>query len=225
LPKVSVSNDEIAAFLSAFGRMQEEQKLFQFLNGLDDVYKAQRSHILIMSPLPSVESACSILQQEELQMEVLEEEKTVLEFSALYEKGHEVLLSKGSEDRCGYGGNKGHSRDKCWKIIGYPKWHPRSKKFPQTKVVKDNSKIAKGKTAAHVDSSRYKSTEGGLSLTSQQVEQLLKLLPQPSRASIESEDDELEQSFAGNVYCSCASKEGNGLIRWNIFLPKKLLEG
>jgi len=54
LPKVGVANDEIAEFLSAFGRMQEEQKLFQFLNGLDDVHKAQRSQILIMNPLPSV---------------------------------------------------------------------------------------------------------------------------------------------------------------------------
>ncbi|KAJ8436270.1 hypothetical protein Cgig2_011542 [Carnegiea gigantea] len=43
LPKVSVVNEEIANFLRAFGRMQEEQKLFQFLKGLDDVYKAHRS--------------------------------------------------------------------------------------------------------------------------------------------------------------------------------------
>jgi len=60
LPKVSVANEEIANFLRAFGRMQEEQKLFQFLNGLDDVYKAQRIQILIMHPLPNVETACSI---------------------------------------------------------------------------------------------------------------------------------------------------------------------
>jgi len=43
LPKVAVANDEIAEFLRAFGRMQKEQKLFQFLNGLDDVYKVERS--------------------------------------------------------------------------------------------------------------------------------------------------------------------------------------
>uniref|UniRef100_A0A7C8ZVZ6 Uncharacterized protein n=1 Tax=Opuntia streptacantha TaxID=393608 RepID=A0A7C8ZVZ6_OPUST len=61
LPKVAIANDEIVEFLRAFGRMQEEQKLFQFLNGLDDVYKAQRSQIVIMHPLPSVKSACSSL--------------------------------------------------------------------------------------------------------------------------------------------------------------------
>ena len=37
------------------------------------------------------------------------------------------------------------------------------------------------------------------------MEQLLKLLLQPNRASIETEDENSDQSFAGNVYCSCAS--------------------
>ena len=82
LPKVLLTNKEIANFLHAFGRMQEEQKLFQFLNGLDDVYKVQRSQILITHPLPSVETVCSILQQEELQREVLEEEQSINEASA-----------------------------------------------------------------------------------------------------------------------------------------------
>jgi len=135
----------------------------------------------------------------------LEEEQIVFESSALYGKGSQVLVAKDSDDRCGHSGNKGHSKDKCWQIIGYPKWHPCSKRFPQTKPFKDNTKVCKGRTAAHVDSAKHKSTEGGLSLTSQQVEQLLRLLPQPSKASTESKDDELEPSFAGNVYCSCAS--------------------
>jgi len=65
--------------------------------------------------------------------------------------------------------------------------------------------MSNGKSAAHVESASFKSTEGGLSMTSHQAEQLLKLLPQPSRASTEAKDDDLEQSFAGNVYCSCAS--------------------
>ena len=205
LPKVSVANEEIAEFLRAFGRMQEEQKLFQFLNGLDDVSKAQRSQILIMHPLPSVESACSILQQEELQREVLEEEQSFFESSALYGKGVPVSAGKDVEGRCGHCGHTGHSKEKCWQLIGYPKWHPKSKKFPQTMMFKENTKVLKGRTAAHVDSAKPKLTEGGLSLTSQQVEQLLKLLPLPSKASTEYEEDELEPSFAGNVYCSCAS--------------------
>jgi len=100
LPKVSVANEEIANFLRAFGRMQEAQKLFQFLNGLDDVYKAQTSQILIMNPLPRVDVACSILQQEELQREVLEDDQFVHESSALYGKSHEVIFNFGVENKC-----------------------------------------------------------------------------------------------------------------------------
>jgi len=38
LPKVSVIFDEITTFLQALTKQREEQKLFQFLNGLDDKY-------------------------------------------------------------------------------------------------------------------------------------------------------------------------------------------
>ena len=63
-------------------------------------------------------------------------------------------------------GNKGSVKDKCWQVIGHPRWHPRSKKFPHTKAFKDNARLLKSKSVAHVESSSYKSTEGGLNLTS-----------------------------------------------------------
>jgi len=64
---------KITNFLQALARQAEKQKLFQFLNGLDEIYANQRSQILLMNPLPSVDSICSMLQQEELQRQVLGE--------------------------------------------------------------------------------------------------------------------------------------------------------
>ena len=55
LPPLTSLTTEINEFIKALNMQQEEQKLFQFLNGLDEVYGTQRSQILMMTPLPSVE--------------------------------------------------------------------------------------------------------------------------------------------------------------------------
>ena len=95
------------------------------MNGLDESYSSQRSQILLMNPLPSVESVCSMIQQEELQRQVLEDVPLHVESSA--------LLSRTTEVKCTLSGVKGHVKEKCWKVIGYPSWHPRGKKNPQRK--------------------------------------------------------------------------------------------
>lgn len=99
--------------------MKEEAKLFQFLNGLDDVYGAQRSQLLMMCPLPSVEVACAAVQQEESQ-------KEVLTYTGLGESDVMTMYSKGNVERnvqCSSCGRKGHANDKCWGVTGYPKWY------------------------------------------------------------------------------------------------------
>ncbi|KAJ8425811.1 hypothetical protein Cgig2_008860 [Carnegiea gigantea] len=111
---LTVLTDEIVTFLNALGKQQQEHKLFQFLNGLDDEFGPQRSQILLMTPLPSIEAACVMLQQEELQREALNEVHVQQETSA--------LLSKGIERS---------SEGQVLQIIGYPNWHPRSRRFPQ----------------------------------------------------------------------------------------------
>jgi len=78
LPKISVITEEIAVFLHALTKQKEGQRLFQFLNGLDDKYGAQRIQIFLMSPLPTVESVCSLVQQEVLKTSSLEVETTAL---------------------------------------------------------------------------------------------------------------------------------------------------
>ncbi|GJX00624.1 cysteine-rich receptor-like protein kinase 8 [Tanacetum coccineum] len=47
---------DITAFLNALSTQKEDQRLFQFLNGLEDCYSHQRSQILMMNPLPNVET-------------------------------------------------------------------------------------------------------------------------------------------------------------------------
>ncbi|XP_048497621.1 uncharacterized protein LOC125496250 [Beta vulgaris subsp. vulgaris] len=109
LPPITTLTNEVNAFVKAMNEQQEEQRLFQLLNGLDDVYGVQRSHLLMMIPLPSVDVACSYLHQEESQREVLRPVKEEAEAVA--------MLSKSSEVSCGECGKIGHTKDKCWRIV------------------------------------------------------------------------------------------------------------
>ncbi|PWA54908.1 hypothetical protein CTI12_AA431400 [Artemisia annua] len=61
LPVLSVMTPEISTFLTALNKQKEEQRLFQFMNGLDECYSHQRSQILMIVPLPNVENACSMI--------------------------------------------------------------------------------------------------------------------------------------------------------------------
>ncbi|XP_070021939.1 uncharacterized protein LOC142177609 [Nicotiana tabacum] len=49
---------------------QEENKLYQFLMGLNDTYVSVRSNLLMMQPLPSLYNAYNILLQDERQRQV-----------------------------------------------------------------------------------------------------------------------------------------------------------
>lgn len=62
LPVVTSPTPEVTKSLQAIALQQEESKLFQFLNGLDEMYTPQRSHILMITPLPYVESASALIQ-------------------------------------------------------------------------------------------------------------------------------------------------------------------
>ncbi|KAL2897215.1 Retrovirus-related Pol polyprotein from transposon RE2 [Bienertia sinuspersici] len=68
LPPITKWTEEIGAFVKTLHKFQDEQKLFQFLNGLDEVYSTQRSNLLMKSPLPSTEEACYNRKGEKAEM-------------------------------------------------------------------------------------------------------------------------------------------------------------
>uniref|UniRef100_A0A803N311 CCHC-type domain-containing protein n=1 Tax=Chenopodium quinoa TaxID=63459 RepID=A0A803N311_CHEQI len=110
----------------------------------------------MLTPLPAVESACSMLQQEESQREILEFAGVESGSSAMYSRQQATQSTQGHERSliCGACGGKGHSQKRCWTVIGYPKWHHKYKTNPAS-------------TAAH--------TSAGNSITLTQ-EQFAKLL-------------------------------------------------
>ncbi|KAJ8432808.1 hypothetical protein Cgig2_026138 [Carnegiea gigantea] len=120
-----------------------------------------------------------------------------------------ALFSKNDDLKCSQCGNRGHSKEKCWTVIGYPSWCPRHKMFPQKKNVRainarnreryisnvENKSTVNAQAESNDASIRSKG-DHSFTLTQQQYEQLMRLMPQQlqSNSNIET-DEELDQSF------------------------------
>ena len=61
--------------------------------------------------------------------------KNIMESSAMYSKGRSDIPI------CGTCGVKGLLREKCWTLVGYPKWHPKFKNNLKGREFRDNSGV------------------------------------------------------------------------------------
>ena len=217
LPALTQMSPEVNEFIQAMNRQKEEQHLFQFLNGLDEEYAPQRSHILMQSPLPSVEVACGTLLQEEAQRETLKKVKIEPDVAAMYSRGGEAKPGRRNIESgagCTVCGRKNHSAEECWKIVGFPKTHPQYKKQQQrNKEVVGTGRWNKS-NQGHKLAANANTFDESVSLTATQLEQLLKLVPSGSKSSKAGYDteEELDQNFAGMISCNIASKSMNNWI-------------
>ncbi|XP_021718635.1 uncharacterized protein LOC110686350 [Chenopodium quinoa] len=106
LPLLTKMNTEMTAFVKAMRKEEDDQKLFQFINGLSEQFGTLRSHVLMLTPLPSVEAACGMFQREESQQEIFTLPKEEQDAFAMYESKIEM--------KCTNCGKIGHTIEKCW---------------------------------------------------------------------------------------------------------------
>ncbi|XP_019238698.1 PREDICTED: uncharacterized protein LOC109218768 [Nicotiana attenuata] len=101
----------------------QKQKVYQFLMGLNDSYSQARSQILMMKPLPSGNQPYAMLMSDESQRVVaasagilgsqfFNSNSAKPSFNPKFRKNYNI--------QCGFCKMKGHSREKYFKIIGYP---------------------------------------------------------------------------------------------------------
>ncbi|KAJ1691232.1 hypothetical protein LUZ63_015387 [Rhynchospora breviuscula] len=100
---------------SDFLREKEEEKIHQFLMGLDDVYGPIRTNILSMDPLPSLNKVYSTVIQEERHKSVMRGRDERSEAV-----GFVVQARKGEKPTCTHCGKVGHELSQCFEIVGYP---------------------------------------------------------------------------------------------------------
>ncbi|KAL1067135.1 hypothetical protein V6Z11_D12G108900 [Gossypium hirsutum] len=85
--------------------------------GLNETYNAVRSQILLMDPLPTVNNAYSMLMQEESQRKHNSSNIGVdsIPFSSV-----QMVQKKRFFGTCDHCKIKGHKRENCYRLVGYP---------------------------------------------------------------------------------------------------------
>ncbi|KAA8520884.1 hypothetical protein F0562_011557 [Nyssa sinensis] len=166
-------------------RQADDERVFQFLLGLNDSFAPLRTQILAMDPLPSIGKVFSILFQEK-QQRLLHLQPPSSETMAMATR---TATRPRPPLKCTACGKDGHTRDRCWTLIGYPPGRePRTTKSRP-------SLLGPPPSAANSVSLPPSSSANLVSLPPELYQKLLNLLA-PSSAPI----DPSPASFAGNLF-------------------------
>ncbi|XP_070035900.1 uncharacterized protein [Nicotiana tomentosiformis] len=150
------------------------QRLLKFLMGLNESYSNLRSNLLARRPIVSVNEAYATISHEESQrsLGVVEMNKDPL--TILARRTHQGFKPKKPGVICEHCGYKGHLKQNCYKIVGYPWDFKSKKKGTQSGGFKPfaNSTVA---------GENVNSSEGqGHFFTEQQYKQILNMLNKPT---------------------------------------------
>ncbi|XP_074352973.1 uncharacterized protein LOC141692133 [Apium graveolens] len=209
LPHVANPQTDVIKLLENINTQKEESRLFQFLNGLNEVFNTQRSNLLMCNPLPTVETACATLEQEEAQRALLSTHQPSADLLAMYSK---VQSQSDRSLQCVVCGGKCHTKDKCWQVIGFPLCHPRNPKFTpsrakpfsNTRWTPSNKSYPTPKMTsnAHFTIDYVSSSPTpGLLFTPQQLDQLIRLMLQLQTGAMRDTkaDEEIDHHFFGMI--------------------------
>lgn len=110
------------------------------------------------------------------------------------------------QKRCG---KNGHTRERCWTVVGYQKWHAKGKRPNESLGYGDKTNKQKAvKMVVNVNTVEEYSQR---LLAPQQVEQLRKMFPSSSKGGSKTED-ELESRFASMIVCCSFMSKGREWI-------------
>ncbi|KAK3042543.1 hypothetical protein RJ639_000267 [Escallonia herrerae] len=99
--------------MKAHDEQREEVRLMQFLMGLHDTYNIVRTNILMMSPLPNVRQAYSLVIQEETQRQMTPESTENFSIAALIQRRGNNFSNKSKDKHCEHCNREGHTIESC----------------------------------------------------------------------------------------------------------------
>ncbi|KAK3008274.1 hypothetical protein RJ639_014960 [Escallonia herrerae] len=99
--------------MKAHDEQREEDRLMQFLMGLHDTYNIVCTNILMMSPLPNVRQAYSLVIQEETQRQMIPESIENFSIAAAIQRRGNKFSNKSKDKHCEHCNREGHTIESC----------------------------------------------------------------------------------------------------------------
>ncbi|XP_076908792.1 uncharacterized protein LOC143565815 [Bidens hawaiensis] len=184
--------------IQTYLKIRSEQKLFQFLNALDQKYDHIKREILRLEPLPIVEAAYAVVRKEAAHQNILGAASnntndiaarliaTETEGLGLITKGHRRFEGKKygpstkeekSHLKCTHCGMTKHTKEQCFKLVGYPEWwsdgHKKGIKTTGHEKGKASAALGNKEVVATSDDSQNATGFGGVA-ASRNEEDLIK---------------------------------------------------
>ncbi|GKD98754.1 putative RNA-directed DNA polymerase [Tanacetum coccineum] len=155
--------------------LRENERLYEFLMGLDNKFVVIWTQILAIDPFPKLRNAHHLVVEDERQRVISSEKRTMVDSAAFKTFSHDGKETNTNQQRdktiiqdnkhnetseiCSECGKEGHTRQGCFKLIGYPEWWPRNKKRDDS-----NPKAACGSARRTKDDTKY-DTKDDINLT------------------------------------------------------------
>ena len=139
-----------------FNKINQQNRLYQFLAGLEESFDKDRRYLLNQDPLPTAEQAYATIRRKISRRGIMRSEKSSSDYESL---GIETGLStrgkptksdyrrqdEQSKLRCTRCGKARHIKEECFEIVGYPEWWADSKK-KEKQEQKTQAFLSHGKT-------------------------------------------------------------------------------
>ncbi|XP_031265563.1 uncharacterized protein LOC116123984 [Pistacia vera] len=191
-----------------------QQKLLQFLMGLNELYFMVRSQILLVNPLPSVKQAYSVVNQDESQRILVglntnaDVTTTLCAHNGKNHNPWQRYKGKKPYIECDYCHLPSHKRDNCYKLNGYPADYQFTKGKGNSKSKYSANQVQSQETVAETTDAKSPNIPTGPVFTSEQYNQILELLGKensptaikPSSKSIVGLADGTKSHIAHDLY-------------------------
>jgi transposase InsO family protein len=143
--------------VTSYYKSIQRQRVHIFLAGLDNEFEQVRGEILRKEPVPELEECYSLVRRESIRHATMNTELEKVEASAMVSRNKsnqkdrvKPNQSKKSIFKCTHCDQSGHTKDRCFELVGYPEWwdHTRDSRKRQSDKA---STVAMVTTAATTD--------------------------------------------------------------------------